>query len=379
MDVELGDLHDKWKEATELDRIEAGVKSVADDVDRINRTDAMVAMGGGRESRGPARRESLGERAIKSLYRRDRDGNIERDSKGPVAVKNLEFEVKDYDLDLEMKTTMTTAAGLAPDTIRSSRLVYTALRAPMVADLLPTIPVTTGNSYTYMQESTFTNNAAEVAEAGTYPESALAYTEVTATVRKIGTWIPVTDEQLADVPGMRALIDNRLSLMVQLRLDTELISGDGIAPNISGFMTQVTQSQAKGSDPVFDALYKGMVLVQTVGFANVTGIVMHPLDWQDVRLTRTTDGVYILGNPADPGPERIFGVPVVMTTGATQNTAIVGDFAAHSALIYRQGIEIKITDSHSDLWVKDIQAIKASLRAALAVFRLTAFCKVTGV
>ena len=82
-----------------------------------------------------------------------------------------------------------------------------------------------------------------------------------------------------------------------------------------------------------------------------------------------------MGNPADPGPDRLFGVPVVITTSALQNTVLVGDFTTHSGLAYRAGIEFKVCDSHPDFFVKGIQAVRCTIRAALVVFRVSAFCK----
>ena len=383
LDLELNDLHDQWKDAADLERIEADSKSIGDDLARVNRGGILSSMSGGEttllESKGIVRRESLGGLAAKSIYRHDKDGKIEINDDGkPAFIKSQEFRVKDWD-PFEWKTTMTTSAGWDPEIVRSGRVVYTALRTPMVADLLPTIRLENTDNYRYMRESTFTNAAAAIAEGGTYPESALAYEPVDAPVTKIGTYIPVTEEQLWDVAGMRGIIDNRLSLMVLLALDTELLAGNGTPPNINGFYNQVTQTQAKGADPVFDALYKAMTKVRTIGFANVTGIVMHPNDWQDVRLTRTADGIYILGNPVDAGPERMFGVPVVTTTAATENTGLLGDFQSWSALLYRMGLDIQTSPSHADNFIKDIIIIKARLRAALAIFRLTAFCEITGI
>jgi hypothetical protein len=375
MDLELNELHDQWKDAADLERIEASSKSIGEEVGRVARPPFI---GGGESNMRGDRKMSLGSMAVKSIYRHDKEGKIEIEDRKPVFVKGTEFRLKDYD-PFEYKTTMTTAAGWDPEIVRSGRVVYTALRTPMVADLLPTIRLENTDTYRYMQETTFTNAAAAIAEGGTYPESALAFTPVDAPVTKVGTWIPVTEEQLSDVAGMRGIIDNRLSLMVLLKLDGELLAGDGSSPNIDGFYHQVTQTQAKGSDPVFDAMYKGMTKVRTVGFANVTGVVLHPNDWQDVRLTRTADGIYILGNPDVAGPERMFGVPVVTTTAATENTGLLGDFQMYSALLYRMGLDIQVTDSHDTYFIKDQFAIKARVRAALAIFRLTAFCEVTGI
>jgi HK97 family phage major capsid protein len=231
-----------------------------------------------------------------------------------------------------------------------------------------------------MLESTFTNNAAAIAENdGTgSPESAFALTETTVAVRNISTFVPVTDEQLADVPGAQAYVDTRLSYAVKAKAEYDLLNADGNAPNFAGYYTTVTQAQALGSDTKFDAIFKAMVKVRHTGYANPDAVVIHPNDWQDFRLTRTTDGIYILGNPADPGPMRLFGINVVETTAALENTALVGDFTGYSAMIYRGGLQLKVSDQHSDYFIKHKQAMRANIRAALVVFRATAFCEVTG-
>jgi len=281
--------------------------------------------------------------------------------------------------DVDLKTLMTTTAGWAPETIRTGRLVESAQRPIQVIDLLPS-GNTNQAAVVYMQETTFTNNAVEKAEGAAFGEAALALTEVSEPVRKIPVFLPVTDEQLEDVDGIQSYINNRLTFMIRQRLDAQIVVGDGTAPNISGFLDRTgIQTQAKGADPVFDAVLKGMTKVRVTGRANPSGVLIHPNDWQDVRLTRTADGIYILGNPADPGPERFFGTPVAQTDAITENTALVGDFANFSELTMRRGIELKVSDSHGTYFVEGKQAIRADLRAALCVFREAAFCQVTGI
>jgi len=108
-------------------------------------------------------------------------------------------------------------------------------------------------------------------------------------------------------------------------------------------------------------------------------VVMHPDDFVDIRLTRTADGLYIMGNPDVVGSERLFGLQVVQTTGVVANTALVGDFGTFSALITRWGLDVQATNSHASLFIRDVWTIKARIRVGLAIYRLTAFCKVTGV
>jgi HK97 family phage major capsid protein len=230
-----------------------------------------------------------------------------------------------------------------------------------------------------MEETTYTNAAAEIAEAGTFPEAALALTEQTVLVRKIAVFLPVTDEQLEDEPQVRGYIDNRLPFMIRQRLDSQLLVGNGTAPNLRGLLNiSGIQTQAKGADPTPDAIYKAIVKVETTGQAMANGVVMNPSNWQDIRLLRTADGIYIWGNPSDAGPERIWGLQVVRAQAETAGTAIVGDFQNFSELSIRRGIDVQVSNSHSTFFVEGKQAIRADMRAALVVYRPAAFCTVTG-
>src|SRR5207248_5858794 len=106
---------------------------------------------------------------------------------------------------------------------------------------------------------TFTNNAAETAEAGTYPESALSTTEQTATVRKVAASLPVTDEQFEDEPRARDYVNNRLEYQLRARLDSQILNGNGTAPNLRGILNVAgINTQAKGTDPAPDAIYKAI-------------------------------------------------------------------------------------------------------------------------
>jgi len=281
-------------------------------------------------------------------------------------------------VDVEVKTNMTTAAGWAPESLRTGRVVLSAQRPIRVVNLIPKAN-TNSAAIVYMVESTFTNNAAEVAEAGTYGEAALALTETTETVRKFGVWLPITDEQLDDVSFVRDYVNQRLGYMLEARLDSELLVGDGTPPNISGVHDRANiQTQAKGADNDPDAVFKAMTLVRSTGFAEPTAAVFHPTDWQEIRLLRTGDGIYIWGAPMDAGPARIWGLPVVVTTAETVTQALVGDFAQYSQMAIRKGMEFQITNSHDTYFILGRQAIRMDMRLAFMVYRHEAFCEITG-
>lgn len=263
---------------------------------------------------------------------------------------------------------------------RSLGLVPMALEERTVGDLMLQ-GTTSMPSLAYMEETTFTNAAAEVDEGGLKPESALAYTERAETVRKIATWIPTTKELMDDVPALRSIIENRLIFMVKRREEQQLLTGDGTAPNISGIMDRAIQTQAKGADNTLDAVYKAMTKIRT-GVGSIgsepTAIVFHPNDWQDIRLL-TSNGIYLFGPPSDAGVERLWGKEVRQTTGMTENTALVGAFRPDAQIFRREGITVTISTEHSDYFVYNKIAILAEERLALAIYRPKAFCSVTGI
>lgn len=282
-------------------------------------------------------------------------------------------------LDIDLKTTMTAAAGWDPEAVRIPRVELYPTAPIAVIDVIPML-TTQRDTIKYMKESTFTNNAAEAAEAGAFGEAALALTETSDEVEKIAVFLPVTDEQLEDVAGLGAYINTRLTYMLRTRLDGQILTGDGSTPNLLGTLNLASvQTQAKGSDPTPDAIYKAMTKVRVTGFAEPSVLFIHPNDWQSVRLLRTADGIYIFGSPIEAGPSRIWGVPVVQTTKETENTGVVGDYRGYSALFMRRGVTLKITDSHASLFISGIQAIRADMRVAMVHFRDTAFCTVTGI
>ena len=279
----------------------------------------------------------------------------------------------------EFKTLFQTSIGWSPEALREGRVELKPERPVTVVNFIPTSP-TNQNSVKYMEETTFNNAAVEKAEAAAYPEAALALTEKSQSVQKIAVFLPVTDEQLEDEEQAEGYVNDRLAFMLQQRLDLQVLRGDGSAPNLLG-TNNVTgiQTQAKGTDPTPDAFYKLFRKIRSDGFAEPSVVFVHPNDWESIRLLRTADGVYIWGSPSEPGPERIWGVRVIQTTAAAQNTATAGDYATYSALRVKRGVEMRVSDSHSTYFVEGKQAIRADLRAAVVHYRPKAFGTVTGI
>ncbi|MFI7678558.1 phage major capsid protein [Actinophytocola sp. NPDC049390] len=289
-------------------------------------------------------------------------------------------ELKTTHIDVELKTLFQRTDGWSPEVLRSGRVVPIATTPIDVLDLFPVV-TTSQSANKYMQETVYTNNAAELAEAGLYPESAFKVVEVTDPIQKIGNSLPITDEQLEDESQAKSYVEGRLLFGLRQRLNTQVLVGNGTSPNLRGLLNVVgIQTQAKGTDPVPDAVYKAMVKVMTgTGQAVPNAYVTNPLDWQEVRLLRTADGIYIWGSPSEAGPDRIWGLQVALAQGLTENTGVVGDFANFAELVARRGVELKTTDSHADDFLNGKQRIRADVRVGVTFYRPTAFATVTGI
>lgn len=279
--------------------------------------------------------------------------------------------------DVALKTLFQTSAGWEPESTRTGIVVSKAERPVQILDLIP-LGQTSQPSVVYMEETTRTHNSAERSEGATFAESAFELTERSSPVRKLTDSIPVTDEQLEDEGQVRGYLDQRLSFGIRQRLDGQIVNGDGSAPNLLG-ITNVSgiQTQAKGTDPLFDAVHKALTKVRVTGRAVPNAIAMHSNDWERFRLARTADGIYILGNPAQSGPMTLFGLPIALNEALSQGTALVGDYQNFCQLHERRGIEVRI-GFVADQFKQGIQTLRADMRAAFTVFRPGAFCTVTG-
>jgi HK97 family phage major capsid protein len=301
-------------------------------------------------------------------------GSHEEGNKAP-------FSIVIPDFGMPVKTVMTTAAGFAPANPRTNVITPAAQRQPRVADIIPTSS-TQNTSIFYMRETTAlagTNAQVGTAENAAKFENALAFTQVEAKVGLIATWLPVTLQQLDDVPGMQEIINNRMTTFLRLKEEDMLMTGTGVDPIfIAGFLPQVTQTQALGADTNIDAVFRGIQKVRTVGFAEPDAIIMHPDNFTPIALYKSSTGEFGFNVTVDnAGVVRLFGKILVLTPAITSGTALVGDFGTYSHISRRQGLTITV-GLNSDDFTKNKRTILAEMRESLEIYRLAAFCEITG-
>ena len=297
---------------------------------------------------------------------------------GKSSLKGFRGEIGELIGELAVKTLLT-SADATPLEQRLPGIQLSAQEERTVADLMLS-GTTQAQKISYYEETTFTNGAVEVAEGDLKGEATLDFTLREDNVRKIATWIPVTDEMLEDVPGFESYLRGRMAFMVKAREELQLLRGDGAGQNILGVYNRTGVQTVTGYGlSTIDSILKGITEIQKDAFVEPTALVVHPNDWFDIRTSKDLNGNYLLG-PAtlDPNQARPWGLQVRVTTNALENTALVGAF--NQAQVYRRsGIAIAISTENEDYFTKNKVAVRAEERLALAVYRPSAFCKVEAI
>lgn len=281
----------------------------------------------------------------------------------------------------EVKTLLTSSGVSA--LYRNDKLPTLVPLPTAPLNLLDVIPAGTTMSDTveWQKESTWTNNAAETAEGSDAPESALAFTTDTSAVQDITHFLPSTKRALADAGQAASLIDNRLVSGVRIRLQSQIVNGNGTSPNLRGMLNvSGILTQAIGTDSRSDAIHKAItkIRIQGEGSYQPRYIGLHPTDWESIQLEKATTGSYYFGGPSGANTAgTVWGLLPVVSTVFSQGTAVVFD-ETQMQLWYNGGLEVSMTDSHGTFFIAKKVAVMASVRAAFGVFAPKAICTVTG-
>lgn len=254
---------------------------------------------------------------------------------------------------------------------------------PLVLRNLITVAQTGSDSVEYVRVTSYTNNAAPVAEAtatagtsGTKPESGMAMERVNEPVKTIAHWIPATTRALADAAQIRTLIDAFLREGLDQALETQMVTGDGVNENFLGVLNQPGLGAQAWDTNLLTTTRRARTKVMTQGRANATGYILNPMDWEDIDLTTEPGtGRYFFGGPSVLGTPRLWGLPVIESEAIPEGTGLVGDLR-QMVLWDREQAAISVSNQHSDFFVRNLLAILAELRAAFGVLRPAAIIEI---
>lgn len=221
--------------------------------------------------------------------------------------------------------------------------------------------------------------AAMTSEGSAKAEVTAQFENYNAVVEKITAWLPITEEIVTDAPTLRGYIDTRLTYMLDIREEAQVLAGSGTSPNLLGLDNVTPQTQGAVSGDLPATVGQAIGKVENYdGEAN--GCVLNPLDyWTAVtkRYSTQFDNGFSAGAPSSSESNITWGIPAVRTRGVASGVGYVGDWRMGATLFDRQQTSVKIADQHSDYATRGILAVIAGRRVAVAWHRPSLFVKAT--
>lgn len=291
-----------------------------------------------------------------------------------------------------------TSSDLAPVNVQiQTGVIGLGIQRLTIMDLIA--PGTTGAAAViYPQENTFGTvdgvavaagampRAKSVGERGLKPTWEPDLTTVTANVRKIAVVTKVPDEFMSDFPQAQSYIDERLPFMVDTETEFQILYGDGLGNNLKG-ITSFAGIQTRAYASTWgDTTFKSLTDVRVGSFFEPDGFAFHPYDWEVARLEKDANGQYLAGGPYYiPYGNGVFmemntfwGKPVAVTTAVTVGRPIAGAWKLGAQYFIREGMRLEMTNANEDDFKRNLIAIRAEHRLALACYRPIAFEEITG-
>ena len=246
--------------------------------------------------------------------------------------------------------------------------------------LIPSF-ATTSNTTEFIRMMSRVNNAAPVVEGAQKPDSDWTFDTVQCPIRTIAHGVPITRQFYDDVNGLRALVDSNLVYGLVQAEELQLLLGDGTGENVTGILPQATAYSAAAipttTTTMVDTIRWAKRQVRMEGYIP-DGIVINPEDLAIIDLIKDGNGLYQFANWRVGGEQQpsLWGLSVRTSNAITAGTFLVGAFGTQARIRDRMEIELAMTDTHGDFFMKNKYQLRAEKRVGLEVIRPTAF--VTG-
>jgi HK97 family phage major capsid protein len=258
----------------------------------------------------------------------------------------------------------TNTTGQIPQAEREAGITRIVRRQPYILDLV-NVGTIMSNLWEWVEQKNQEGGSAMTAEGAKKSQTDFDLVLASASVKKVTAFIKVTKEMLDDVNLLRAEIDQELTELINLRIDDQVLSGVGTGDNLTGIMQNATAWAAGSFALTVPTPNNADVLRVAINQAMVNQfqpnyIVLHPSDATAMDLDKGSDGHYALPPFATIDGRIISGVPVVMNTGQTQGTFLVGDFTK-SAVRFKEGLTINVGYENDD-FTKNFVTILAEAR-----------------
>jgi HK97 family phage major capsid protein len=248
----------------------------------------------------------------------------------------------------EIKADMTTGADFTGEVIAADRVSgykFDPTRSTHVRQLIPT-GSTASDVVRFVKESGYSNGAAATSEGSTLTQSDFDMTASDANVQKIGTYFRISEEMLADTPQLTSYLSARAPEKLLEVEDTQILSGTGVAPQLSGIITDSADFAAGGFANAIESANEFDVLTVAMNQLSLSNyqanyIMINPTDFHKILLLKDSNNNYLKDQWYQGLEPRINGVPVVLSTAITSDKYLIGNFSVGTQLWVRDNVSVE--------------------------------------
>jgi HK97 family phage major capsid protein len=222
-------------------------------------------------------------------------------------------------------------------------------------------------------------------EHGVIPEDQPVFGSQAMVAKSLAVIVPVSVELLQDAPNIEEILRRLLGAAFSAEIDRAAIAGSGIGPEPTGLVNKagVPHSLALGGAGDIAHVDQVVRLLHGVRAANAVGqlgVIMHNEHALKIDLTRTPDGALIEAPATFNDAVRVTTNNLPSTgSGATWAAPIIAGVFSDFLIAIRQRLQIEVSRLASPYFSAGQVAIRAMMRADMAVLRPKSFIVREGV
>ena len=306
------------------------------------------------------------------LMKQINDGAIENIVKGNS--RSASFEVK---------ADMTVGADFTGEVIPADRVPgykFDPTRPVHIRQLIPQ-GSTSSDVIRFVKESGYSNGAATAAEGSTLGQSDFDMTASDSNVRKIGTYFRISEEMLADTPQLTSYISARAPEKLLNVEDTQILTGNGSAPNLSGIITDAADFDVSSGGAFYQSVESANefdVLVASLNQLALSNyqasyILFHPTDFHKILLLKDSQNNYLKDQVYSGLQPNFMGVPVIINNAISAGSFLCGNFNVGSQLWIRDNVNVEFFREDGTNVRDGFVTVRVSERIALTNYLPNAF------
>ncbi len=293
------------------------------------------------------------------------------------AIKGLKLFSPGSDQEVEIKASVSTASVIdnqgAYDVAGVGQL---ATRTLAMESLFATTTVTGPNvnktiRYYDWDEATIVRAADMVAECAQFPESTASWKRNSLEIQKVGDTLPVCEEFFEDESMFAGELEFFLRTNVALKVDDQLINGDGTGNNLKGLIasatTYVPAAAGIPSPTIYDLIVKVKAAITSTGGSKYMPnfVLMNNEDICAMDLSKDGNNNYIMPPFVSRDGETVKGLRVIEDNAIPANQLVVGD--ANYGRIYAAAGLTMSRGTIDKQFIEDAMTLKVRRRLALLI------------